>query len=331
MQNAAQSVLKNDLPTTSSWGSREDLSNIALLRSVDPKAVEPLLRYCEIKYLNVDDVLIHAGNPNRYLYLLLSGRLSVYLETTHKEPIAYIEAGESVGEMSLIDNQPTSASVRAIQPSRLMVIDEQLMWMLVNTSHAISTNLLFTLALRLRSGNSHLAKSREQIDEFRFHATVDALTDLYNRNWLDQMLARQLQHSHQHTEALSILMLDIDHFKAFNDQYGHPAGDAALRAVGAAIKDKLRPTDMAARYGGEEFVVLLPDTDRHTAREVAERLRAAVSAVRITSLEGELLPKVTVSIGLTGLVPPCTQDELIQQADKAMYEAKHAGRNRVSG
>jgi len=331
MSNAVQRAVKTAPHPQSSWGVEEDLANIDLLRSVDPKAVEPLLRYCEPRCLKSGEILIYAGDSNRYLYLLLSGRLSVHLDTADNEPIAFIEAGESVGEISLIDNRPTSACVRAVQASRLMVIDEQLMWMLVNTSHAISTNLLFTLALRLRSGNNHLAASREQLETFRFHAITDSLTDLYNRHWLDQMLVRQLQHSRQQAEALSLLMLDIDHFKNFNDCFGHVAGDAALRTVSAVVKDKLRPTDMAARYGGEEFVVLLPATDSCTAREVAERLRAAISTAAITCDQGLELPNVTVSIGVTETNSACTPEELIRQADSALYQAKRAGRNQVVG
>ncbi len=321
----------NDSSANIPWVPSEDLSKIALLRSVDPKAVEPLLRYCEIKQLEPGDILIHAGAPNRYLYLLLSGRLSVHMEAPDKDPIAFIEPGESVGEISLIDNHPTSACVCAIQPSRMMVIDEQLMWMLVNTSHAISTNLLFTLALRLRSGNESLAESREQTDKFRFRATVDGLTGLYNRHWLDQMLVRQLHFSRQNAETLSLLMLDIDHFKNYNDMYGHPAGDRALRAVSETIKARLRPADMAARYGGEEFVVLLPSTDRNTARSVGERLREAVSATIIHCDRGDPLPRVTASIGVTEMADHCTPGELMKEADKALYEAKRSGRNRVAG
>jgi len=330
-QHAVQSAGQYNPAATSTWEAAEDLANIALLRSVDTKALKPLLRYCEIKNLEVGEILIHAGTANRFLYLLLSGRLSVHLETTDNEPIAFIEAGESVGEISLIDNQPTSACVCAVEASRLLVIDEQLMWMLVNTSHAISTNLLFTLALRLRSGNTHLAESREQADKFRYQSMVDGLTGLYNRTWLKQMLLRQIQLSQQHGEAFSLLMLDIDHFKAFNDQHGHLAGDEALRTVSRTVKEHLRPTDMAARYGGEEFVVLLPETDREAARNVGERLRRAVSDADIRSEAGAALPKVTISLGLALMKPPCSPSELIHQADTALYDAKHAGRNRLNG
>lgn len=165
-------------------------------------------------------------------------------------------------------------------------------------------------------------------------ALTDALTGVANRRFLDEALADAVRAAHRSARPLAVLMIDIDHFKALNDRYGHPRGDAVLREVAAALRDALvRPSDVLARYGGEEFIALLPDADAAAAALVAERLRAAVQRLGLEHLDS---PQgvVTVSVGTaaSGLrrTPPAAA-ALVAAADKALYEAKCAGRNRVAG
>jgi diguanylate cyclase (GGDEF)-like protein len=234
-----------------------------------------------------------------------------------------------VGEISLIDRQPASAYVVAAEPTRVLVVDEDLLWMLTEVSHAVSSNLLRTLAARMRSGNKMLLRDRALIEQYRFHASVDALTGLFNRYWMDKMLTRQMERSRGGREALSILLVDVDHFKRFNDAHGHVAGDSALRCVAGAMRGVVRPTDLLARYGGEEFAVLLPGATVQNASYVAERLRAAVSETAIEHLDGTKLAAVTVSIGVAQMAEDASPERFIERADQALYRAKNAGRNRV--
>lgn len=170
-------------------------------------------------------------------------------------------------------------------------------------------------------------------------ASQDALTGLANRRTLDATLAREWLRAARAQLPLSVLLLDIDHFKSFNDTYGHPEGDACLRRVaGAVARTTRRASDLAARYGGEEFFVLLAETDAAGAAAVAERLREEVVALRIEHGASGAGAVVTVSIGLATVVPS-PQDvggraagavaALVQQADAALYAAKRGGRNRV--
>ena len=190
--------------------------------------------------------------------------------------------------------------------------------------------MLFTLAKRLRYGNAVIGQDREQLKEYRFHATVDGLTGLFNRYWLNKMLPRQIDRCTKQREPFSMVMIDIDHFKSFNDTHGHVAGDHALCAVSATMLEHLRPSDMAARYGGEEFLVLLPNSRLADAQFVAERLRAAVERTQIISPGGAALPSVTISIGVAELTGPVALHEFLGATDAALYRAKHGGRNRVS-
>ena len=308
----------------------EDLAGQALFDGVDFATIRPLLACCPVIILGKDEVLIGAGRPNQNVYLVLSGRLSVRLASAETAPITEIVAGDSVGELSVIDGQPTSAYVVAETESRMLAVDEQLLWILVQSSHAISSNLLFTLTKRLRYGNQIIFKDRERHEQFRFHATVDAVTGLFNRHWLNAMLPRQMHRSRICDEPFSLLMVDIDHFKSYNDQHGHVAGDRAIGAVTKSMRDCLRPTDMAARYGGEEFLVLLPNCPLQAAVSVAERVRSSVANTNVTLSHGQDLPSVTVSVGIAQMSDTDTLESFVAAADAALYRAKQDGRDRVS-
>ncbi len=162
---------------------------------------------------------------------------------------------------------------------------------------------------------------------------TDALTGLYNRRFLEAFLEQQLALFVRTAQPFAVLMVDLDHFKRFNDTFGHRAGDAALRAVAQVVKKSLRASDMVARYGGEEFVVVLPQTDVESALEIAERLRQVVAGTDIPDPQrhGGYLPPLTVSIGVAGCpTHALTLGALLHASDAAMYAAKRAGRNRVA-
>jgi diguanylate cyclase (GGDEF)-like protein len=160
----------------------------------------------------------------------------------------------------------------------------------------------------------------------------DGLTGLMNRRALDGYLRRVWQQAQRDGRMLAVLMIDIDHFKQYNDTYGHQAGDAALRTVAQLLKSiTRRPLDIAARYGGEEFVVVLYDMQHGHLQELAERIRQSAEVTAVSDTESLQVPSVTVSIG-AGMVEPTvgrTPQGALQFVDEALYEAKKAGRNRV--
>ena len=189
--------------------------------------------------------------------------------------------------------------------------------------------MLVILSQRLRHGNSVINKIKGLLKEYEHNATVDALTSLYNRRWLDNMLIRVMQRCHKNNESLSVMMIDIDRFKNYNDNNGHLAGDIALRAVSQTIIQYLRPEDMVTRYGGEELFALLPGLNSHDALTIAERLREAIEHIEILDKDNKALPGITISIGVAEMVDQNDPHQLIETADKAMYKAKHTGRNKV--
>ncbi|MBL9026127.1 MAG: GGDEF domain-containing protein [Myxococcales bacterium] len=163
-------------------------------------------------------------------------------------------------------------------------------------------------------------------------AILDGLTGIYNRKHLEERLVTELAYAARHGAPLSIVMIDVDHFKKVNDTYGHLGGDAVLRAVAALFGSSMRVEDVLARYGGEEFVILLRGTPVAQAIELAERLRRAVEATAIP-FEGHLI-RITSSAGVASLAEmgmPADRAALLGAADARLYQAKQSGRNRVVG
>src|SRR5690606_35733828 len=150
--------------------------------------------------------------------------------------------------------------------------------------HTFAKNLLVVLSERVRSHNEYIASSLGVLRQAERNAHTDALTGLDNRHWMRSMLERELTRAQHSNQALCVMMIDVDYFKTFSDQYGHIAGDRVLAAVSDALREYLRPTDLVARFGGDEFAVLLPGLTITQARQTGERLRQRVAALSPQSL-----------------------------------------------
>jgi len=187
------------------------------------------------------------------------------------------------------------------------------------------------LAERLRHMRRRLHDQKrelaEALHEIELLASRDSLTGLFNRRWLEELLQREMARSERSGSPMAFALLDIDHFKRFNDQHGHACGDAVLVAFGQTILAKVRSTDAIARWGGEEFVLVMPDTDLTNAGLVAERLRSAIED--LTVLHDGVTQRVTMSVGLTEFQAGESSAALAQRADEALYAAKAGGRNRI--
>jgi diguanylate cyclase (GGDEF)-like protein len=275
------------------------------------------------------EALIRQGTESATMFFLLSGELSVTLGDPTSDAIATVQAGETVGELGVLDGAVASANVVAKAECRLLALDEEGFWHLLHASHPFAVNLLVKVSERLRSTNRAVTSNMEKRRLYERAAMFDGLTGIHNRRWLDDTLHRLVERYEKAGSALSIALIDIDHFKDFNDGHGHEAGDAVLTAVAANMAAHLRPTDLVARFGGEEFVLLLPDTATAEAADAAERLRQVVSETEVTMPDGRRLPPVTISAGVAELRTGQKPAELLKRADVAMYRAKQSGRNRV--
>jgi diguanylate cyclase (GGDEF)-like protein len=185
---------------------------------------------------------------------------------------------------------------------------------------------------QLRLGRKELAEVhqtlRERNQELQELSVTNSLTGLFNRKHMWETLARELEGVKRHQRPLAVLMIDIDHFKRYNDTRGHLAGDEVLRRMGDIFHRSLRVCDYAARYGGEEFLAVLPDTNSAKAAQAAERLRGLVADEKFAEGQGPI--GITVSIGVASTSEHESEPEaLVRNADTALYRAKKAGRNRV--
>ena len=183
---------------------------------------------------------------------------------------------------------------------------------------------------RLMLSKNEISNLQQSLEAIRAESLTDPLTGLGKRKYFDRMIATAVQDALATGEPLSLLMFDIDHFKSFNDSYGHLTGDQVLRLVGMSLKQTIKGQDITARYGGEEFAVVLPSTALRQALTVADHIRRAVMAKELKKKStGEILGRVTISVGVSMLKPGDDPDALIERADACLYAAKRNGRNRV--
>ena len=200
---------------------------------------------------------------------------------------------------------------------------------LVAEASPVARNLLRLMTKWIKANTTRIVQDRNRIGELTDHANIDGLTGLYNRRWLDNALARLVQQANKDGLPLTVLLIDVDRFKLYNDTHGHQCGDRALVALAEVLKASARPYDFAARYGGEEFLFLLQNTDAKSGAKVAERIRLAVQQNSIAAADGTPLPGITVSIGLAAGAADATPESLVAEADAQLYRAKNEGRNRA--
>ena len=187
---------------------------------------------------------------------------------------------------------------------------------------------LHSLAERVAHMEQEALGYREHLEEQRQKALIDPLTGLPNRAAWSERLDHEISQWQQHSNTLLLAMLDLDHFKRINDNYGHLAGDKVLKIIANVLRKRLRGTDFIARFGGEEFVLLMPDTVPTAGAKLLEKLRASIEACPF-HFKGEPVT-ITVSMGLTAFKPGEHSDLVLKRADQALYRAKHAGRNQVA-
>jgi diguanylate cyclase len=186
------------------------------------------------------------------------------------------------------------------------------------------------LEQRLNNSRLEISSLQQNLEAIRAESLTDPLTGLANRKMFDRALTMSINSARANNEPMALLMLDIDHFKSFNDNYGHLTGDQVLRLVGISLRQTMKGQDTIARYGGEEFAVVLPNTSLQQAVVVGDHIRRAVMSRELKKKStGEILGRVTISIGAAALTPSDDTFSIIDRADSCLYAAKRGGRNRV--
>lgn len=300
-----------------------------LFDGVDPDLVTGILQRCLCLTVPAGCTLLAPGDRNTSLFLVVSGRLLVYLEEPGGRHYLALEIGDCAGELSFIDGRAASAHLLSSVDSRVLEIDEADVLKLVDGASHFARNLLRVMSSRVRNDNTHLQRSFHLQREYERAAKTDLLTGVHNRRWMDEMFPRQLARSERSGQPLALLMVDIDRFKRLNDTYGHLIGDVVLKSTARRLAETLRPTDFLVRYGGEEFLAMLPGAGEQPALTAAQRLRTAVEQLVFPPAEPGTMLRVTVSIGVAVLAQGESIEQIIERADNALYRAKAAGRNTV--
>ena len=306
----------------------EELARTGLFQDVPESTLSLVAQQAEAMELKQGAVLLSPERENHCVYLLLSGALSLHFDSIDSPEIRELAPGVSVGEMSVIDDSPPSAYVVAKTPCRVLALNRELLRHLVDTN-PVARNLLRLMNQWLKANTGRIVQDRERIGELTDQANIDSLTGLYNRRWLDNALPRLLEQAHRDGAPLTVLLIEVDNFKKYNDTWGFQNSDNALVALSDALKTTARPYDFSTRYGGVEFLVLLQNTDTDGGVEVAERIRNAVRKEAIAGVDGAALPGITVCIGLATGDAQSTPRSLIQVADDRLYHAKKEGSDRL--
>lgn len=306
------------------------LCECSMFQNVGREDLTRVVKGAQLLHVRRGACVIEKGGRNTSMFVLMKGELSVHLESLSDLPVVHLSVGNTVGEVSVIERSTATAYVCAATDVEVLSIPETLIWELIQESHAFAVNLLNQLTARLRANNKMIQSSAHARQKLERVANFDGLTGIHNRRWFNHTYQRLLQRAKRGNENLCLVVVDVDHFKSFNDRYGHHAGDQVLISVAESLASAMRPTDLLARYGGEEFVVILPGTDLDGAKCCAERLRVTVAGARVARPDGDGdLPAVTISLGVAQYQLNNDGDQLFARADAALYRAKEQGRNRV--
>ncbi len=265
-----------------------------------------------------------AEGAAQVAYLVLAGALTRQIEGRAER----YGSGEVLGLEDAVEPDRRERGVYATVAATWVEVPLDALRAAVARDPALRANTWRAAMRRTRELEREVAALREALDESRRQAAHDGLTHAFNRRWLDENLPRLLARASPE-RPVSVVMVDVDHFKRLNDTVGHAAGDRVLVAVADTLRRRFRPADHVARYGGEEFAVILPHTDLDAARKAAERVRQAIAYTRFAAQDGSPLPAVTVSCGVASWTAGEHAEGLVKRADTALYRAKTGGRNRV--
>ena len=305
------------------------LQTAPLFQGVPAKLLVEKLSESRLRTLNSGEALLVPGQANNVIYMIISGRLSIQEKDAGIEPIAMLGEGECVGEESFIGDVHVSAYVIAVTDCKLLAIEHAPLWELIDSSHQAARNMLSALSMRIRPVAQIVTESHEDHHGFSGAAIVDEMTGLYNRQWIEEKINRYLRRLDFDKRPNCLMMVEIDRFKELDDKYGQLGSEQVLRDTARAMLSCLRPDDQAGHFLGEQFAVFMPHTNLADGCTAAERLRAAINESVIVLPNGDALPPISVSLGVSMASPDDTWDSLFARANEALRQAVESGGNRV--
>lgn len=301
----------------------ETLAAVPLFSGLTPEEMAEVVPLTEEARFEEGVEIVHMGDPGSSLFVILEGSVEVVLPGRSQDlELARLGAGDFFGEMALLNQEPRSATVRTLTPVRALVLGREEFRSLIQRSGDVALHLLEALSLRIRNTDQQLGGLGEQV-------LRDPLTGLLNRRAFHERLSEETNRAQRYEEPFSLLLLDVDRFKAVNDTLGHDAGDDALRWIARVLAEHTRAADAPFRIGGEEFAILAPKTSAEMAQKAGERIRQVISESRVP---GSRELSLTVSIGYATFPDHARRaEDLFRLADQGVLRAKSEGRNRTQG
>ena len=317
-------------------GQAEFLQHVNILSTLTMNEINEILHYFNIVDIKKNKTLFEQGDAGDAMYIVIKGKVisTINLPDGNVQKIAEFEKGDFFGDMSIIEQAPRSATCKAIENTSLFEIDEkeffELMDKYPDISIKIMHKMLSIITFRLRNASEFLLDMVQWGEDARNRAITDQLTGVYNRRFLDDAIDDFFRTAKKKNKPLSLIMIDLDYFRDINDHYGHDMGDKAILVIVDTLKKNLREKDIIARYGGDEFTIILPGTGPEDAEEISNNIRKKVHEIDLLKKLKGPVKKLSLSMGASSY-PYCAKSlkVLREKADKALYQAKEDGRNRV--
>lgn len=306
------------------------IESAVLFRDVPRELLDPLIRKSNLINLKSGEILLSPDKLNEHVYVLISGRLSVQVSPSRSvEPIAILNPGECVGEMSVLVDGMVSGYVIAMTDCVLFAVSYAPFWSIIEGSNKAARNMLNILVHRIRLGNEVVADNLLQRDDVQGQGHFDNLTGLYNQHGMREKFERLFRRAVVGKSPLCLIELEPDQAAQVGDAAKEMGNDQPLRTIAQTMLTFLRPDDHAARLIGKKFAFMLANTSLADATATAERLRIAIGNVSILLPNGNALPPITISAGVCEAVPGSSWNALLERTDAALAMAIGAGGNRV--
>jgi len=314
----------------------EFLKSVRIFRDLSEEELRSILGVLHPRDMREGETLFRQGDPGGELFIVESGSIgiSVTLADGNSLEIASFSSGDFLGEMSIFEKEPRSATCYAKNHCRLLSLKDREFFDLFGSNPAgaakIMRRMLSVTRRRMEDAGGFLSDMVQWGEEARKRAITDPLTGLYNRRFLEEALEEYFMKARDNSGVLSLVMLDLDHFRTINERYSEKVGDTVILAAAEVFGKQLRPSDVAARYGGDEFTFLLPGTDAETARSLMEKIRRDVAELPLLEELDGPVRRVTTSQGIACFPDHASSPQSLREAaDAALYRAKELGRNRV--
>lgn len=311
------------------------IDKLDIFSSLNAEELRKVRRFLKEHRMPAGEVIFREGEVGLLMYIILSGTVSISIKAADGEEVevSRIPEGSFFGEMSILEKTARSATCRTLDSCHMLSLDWEGFRTLMTHHSRISIkviqHMLNTATSRFLKTNSFLSDMLKWGESARIRAVTDSLTGLYNRRFFDDALVNVVSKSNRDDEPASLVILDLDHFGKLNAKYGEAVGDRVILEAVGVFNSTFRRSDILARYGGDEFAFVLPGTGGREALRLCESVVGAIRTISIFD-EGR---KTSVEVSTSAGIAECplhanSPEALLEKADKALYEAKEAGRNR---